>query len=239
MSDTPDKPKAPSPDAPTVTISPVPEQETTQSHPAQLDPAPFPSSNGGDHGSMRLQSPSTIPEVPSKVPTRPLQMRPRINSVVNTATSSASPLALLFQPIVVEEEAVADDYQDDNQNSMKPPNILSYGPASRRRLISVGPRRHGRTLGEKSSDISALTRWQQDMRRVSRSPNRSDEGDQFYRSPEPINPSTSSMPETAAQVLEEEDRDGGEPGLSKRLEMMEERQKRMEEMLMKLTAHLS
>ena len=54
-----------------------------------------------------------------------------------------------------------------------------------------------------------------------------------------INPSTSSVPETAGQVLEDEDRDGGEPGLSKRLEAMEARQKRIEEMLMKLVENLS
>jgi hypothetical protein len=92
---------------------------------------------------------------------------------------------------------------------------------------------------EKSSAALALDRWQQDTRHLLHSPARSDEGDQLSRSPDPINPSTSSMPETAAQVLEEEDRDGGEPGLSKRLEMMEERQKRIEEMLMRLTEHLS
>lgn len=156
---------------------------------------------------------------------------------MNPGTSSASPLALLFQPIVVEEEAVADDPQDDNQNPVKPSSLLSYGPASRRRLISIGPRRRDRA--ETSSAASALNRWQHDTRHLSRSSTRSDEGDQFYRSPDPINPSTSSMPETAAQAQEEEERDGGEPGLSRRLEVMEERQRRIEEMLMKLTEHLS
>lgn len=240
MSDTPDKPKISSPPAPTFTVSPAPEQEPTQSQPAQPEPVPTLSSSGGDHGTTRLQSPPTIPEVPSRS-SRPLQTRPRINSFVNPSPSPASPLALLFQPIVVEEEeeAIADDHQDDDLNLMKPASLLSYGPASRRRLISIGPRRRGRTLAEKSSATSALNRWQQDTRRLSHSPNRSDEGDQFSRSPDPINPSTWSMPETAAQVLEEEETEGGEPGLSRRLEMMEQRQKRIEEMLMKLTEHLS
>lgn len=236
MSDTPDKPKTSSPAAPTFTISPVPEQETTQSQPAQPESAPnFPSS-GGDHGSARLQSLPTILGVPPRGPSRPIQTRPRINSLVNPAASSASPLAMLFQPIVVEEEAVADDLQDD---LAKPPNLLSYGPASRRRVISVSTRRHGRTLVETSSATSALNRWQQDTGQSSRSPTRSDEGDLFSRSPDPINHSTLSVPETAAQVLEEEEREGGEPGLSKRLEMIEARQKRIEEMLMKLTERLS
>lgn len=240
MSDTPDKPKTHTPPPPTVTISPVPEQEHAQSQSTQPEHAHVLSSNGGDHGSVRLQSTPRVSEVPPKGPARPIpQMRPRINSLVNPAASSASPLALLFQPIVVEEEAIADDNQDNNQNPAKPLNLLSYGPASRRRLISIGPRRHGRSLAEQSSAASALNQWQQDLRHLSYSPTRSDDGDQIFRSPDPINPSNSSMHETAAQVLEEEEKEGGEPGLSRRLEMMEERQKRIEGMLMKLTEHLS
>ena len=238
MSDTPDKPKISSPPAPTLSVSPVPEQEPTQSKPTEpTQQEPTPQSTGGDRGSVRLQSPQTL-EVPSKGSTR--QPRPRINSVVNPATSSASPLALLYQPIVVEEEVVADDHQEDYQNLMKPPNLLSYGPASRRRLVSIGPRRRGGTLADSSPATSAFNRWQShDLRQLSSSPGRSDDGDHFTRSPDPINPSTLSVSETAAQVLEEEENEGGEPGLSRRLTMMEERQKRIEEMLLKLTHHLS
>ena len=54
-----------------------------------------------------------------------------------------------------------------------------------------------------------------------------------------VNPSTLSVAETAGQVLEEEEREGGEPGLSRRSAMMEERQKRIEEMLVKLIESLS
>jgi hypothetical protein len=39
--------------------------------------------------------------------------------------------------------------------------------------------------------------------------------------------------------MDEEEREGGEPGLSRRLELMEERQKRIEEMLVRLTENLS
>ncbi|KAF9779137.1 hypothetical protein BJ322DRAFT_1013723 [Thelephora terrestris] len=241
MSDTPDKPKVSSPPAPTLSISP-PEREPTQSKPADpAQPEPIPQSTGGDRGSVRLQSPSTMSDVPLRGATRQFQqMRPRLNSLVNPANSSPSPLALLFQPIVVEEEAVSDDHQEDYQNSMRPPNLLSYGPASRRRLVSVGPRRRGGILTESSPATSALARWQsQDPGQPSSSPGRSDEGDHFSRSPDPINPSTLSVSETAAQVLEEEENEGGETGISRRLEMMEERQKRIEEMLLKLTHHLS
>jgi hypothetical protein len=132
--------------------------------------------------------------------------------------------------------------QGDYQNPLKAPSLLSYGPASRRRLVSLGPKRRGRTLTETSPVTSTMSRWQNpSTRHLSRSLTRSDEGDQFHRSPDPIQtqPSTSSVPETAGEILEDEERDGGEPGLSRRLEVMEERQKRIEEMLMKLTEHLS
>ena len=58
------------------------------------------------------------------------------------ATSSASPLALLFQPLIADEDVTAED-QEDNQNSRKAPNLSSYSPTSRKRLVSLGPRRHG------------------------------------------------------------------------------------------------
>ena len=241
MSDAPDKSKVPSSPAPTLTISPVPEPESAQFQPAQPGHAPAPPSSGGDHGSLRSHLPQTIPEVPIKAPTHPLPQRPRINSLVNPANSSASPLALLFQPLVVDEDVIGED-NEDNPNPPKGSNLLSYGPASRRRLVSLGPKRRGRTLAETSPATSTLNRWQHsETRQLSRSLTRSDDGDRSYRSPDPIqfNPSTSSVPETAGQVIEDEERDGGEPGLSRRLEVIEERQKRIEEMLMKLIESLS
>lgn len=241
MSDAPDKSKVSSPPAPTLTISPVPEPELAQSQAAQPESAPVPSSGGGDHGSLLPQFPPTIPEVPTKGPTHQPPTRPRINSLVNPATSSASPLALLFQPLIVDDDVIAED-QEDNQNPQKAPNLLSYGPASRRRLVSLGPKRRGRTLADTSPATPTQNRWQHpDRRQPSHSLTRSDDGDRFSRSPGPIqiNPSTSSVVETAGQVLEDEEREGGETGLSRRLEAMEERQKRIEAMLMKLTESLS
>ena len=243
MSEAADKSKLPSPSAPTLTTSPDPEPEPTQvSH---LDSAPVPQLSGGDHGSLRLQPPPTIPEVPTKGPTHQptLQFptRPRINSLVNPATSSASPLAMLFQPLIVDEDVIMED-QEDNQNLHKAPNLLSYGPASRRRLVSIGPRRRGRTPTETSPVTSTLHRWHHsDTRQPSHSLTRSDDGDRLSRSPDHIqpNPSSLSVAETAGQVLEEEEREGGEPGLSRRLAIMEERQKRIEEMLVRLTESLS
>jgi len=236
MSDTPDKTKVPSPPASTHALSPIPEPESVQAQTAQPESTPVPPPIEGDRGSLHLQFPPTIPEVPTRGPTNPLPVRPRINSLVNPATSSASPLALLFQPLVVEEDVIAED-QEENQGPPKAPNLISYGPASRRRLVSIGPRRRGYPIGE----TSPVNRWQySESRQPSNSLTRSDDGDQFSRSPDPIriNPSTSSVPETAGQVLEDEEREGGEPGLSRRLEMIEERQRRIEEMLVKLTESL-
>jgi hypothetical protein len=225
-----------SPPAPTITTSPAPEPEHAQ---PEFTPVPPPS--GGDHVSLRSQFPPTIPEVPTKGHTHQIPIRPRINSLVNPATSSASPLALLFQPLIVDEDVISED-QEDDQNLQKAQNLLSYGPASRRRLVSLGPRRRGRTVSEKSPAASSQNRWQYpDTRQPSHSLTRSDDGDGVSRSLGPIqdNPSTSSVLETAGQVLEDEEREGGETGLNKRLEAMEERQKRIEEMLIKLTEGLS
>ena len=200
-----------------------------------------PEPSGGDHGSAGLLSPPTVTEGVPKGYTRPAHLpRPRINSLVGPAASSASPLALLFQPIVVEEDVIAEDDEEDIPSSVRPQNILSYGPASRRRLVSIGPRRRGRTAADTSPAISAMSR-SQDMRHVSYSPTKSDIGDQFSTSPDQIrvDPSTSSVQETAGQILEEEEREGGESGLTRRLEIIEERQKRIEEMLVRLTQHLS
>ena len=241
MSDTPDKSKTTSPPTPTPAISPVHEPDPAQPQAAQPESVPAFPSSGGDHGNFRSQFPPTIPEVPTKGPAYPVPARPRINSVVNPVTSSASPLALLFQPLVVDDDVITED-QEDNQNPPKAPNILSYGPASRRRLVSLGPRRRSRALTETSPVASTLNRWQRpDSRQPSHSLTRSDDGDQISMGPDPgqINPSTSSVHETAGQVLEDEERDGGEPGLSRRLEMMEERQRRIEAMLVKLTENLS
>ena len=48
-----------------------------------------------------------------------------------------------------------------------------------------------------------------------------------------------SAAEAAGRVLEEQESEGGEPGLSRRLAAMEERQRGMEEILVKLTESLS
>lgn len=241
MSDTPDKSKVPSPPGPTFTASPVPEPEPALSQAGQPGSAPIPPPGGGDHGGLRSQLPPTIPEVPVKGSTHPLPARPRINSLVNAAASSPSPLALLFQPLIVDEDVIAED-QEDDQTPPKAHNLLSYGPASRRRLVSLGPKRRGRTQMEASPVASTLNRRQHsETGQLSHSLTRSDDGDRFSRSSDPmrVNPSTLSVPETAGQVLEDEEREGGEPGLSRRLDAIEERQKRIEEMLVRLTESLS
>ena len=76
---------------------------------------------------------------------------------MNRATSYATPPAMLFQPLNVDEDVTMED-QEDNQNSQKAPNLLSYGSASRRRLVSVGPRQRGRTPTESSPVSSTLNR---------------------------------------------------------------------------------
>ena len=116
---------------------------------------------------------------------------------------------------------------EDNQNLQKAPNLLGYGPASQRRLVSVEPRRLGCAPTEASALTPTLNRWHHlDTTRPSHSLTRSDDGDGLSRSLGHIqaNPSALSVAETAEQVLEE-GREGGEPELSRRLVVMEERYK--------------
>ena len=111
---------------------PIPEPEPAQV--GHLDSAPIPQLSGDNHGNLRSQPPPTIPEVPTTGPTHqpthqfPIPTRPRINSLVNPANPSASPLALLLQPLIVDEDVIMED-QEDNQNPQKAPNPLSYRPA--------------------------------------------------------------------------------------------------------------
>ncbi|KAF9006151.1 hypothetical protein BDQ17DRAFT_1389716 [Cyathus striatus] len=66
-----------------------------------------------------------------EAPPRPI-LRPRINSSVSRVDSFASPLAQVFQPLMVDE-----DIPEETEDSQPGPSGISYGPASRRRLLSL------------------------------------------------------------------------------------------------------
>ncbi|KAF5350239.1 hypothetical protein D9758_007832 [Tetrapyrgos nigripes] len=104
------------------TQSPLPNTSTSTSQISQTSQA----ANGRVHFQ---DQPS-----PSASSPHPIIPRPRINSVLNrgieVAQSFTSPLAQIFQPLIVDDDGVP-------QESEQAEPLISYGPASRRRLSSM------------------------------------------------------------------------------------------------------
>ena len=93
--------------------SPVPEPEPTQVDHLP-DSAPITQLSGGDHGKLRSQHPPIIPEVPAMGPTHQPTPVPNPNETKDKlsgepCTSYASPLAMLFQPLIVGEDVTMED----------------------------------------------------------------------------------------------------------------------------------
>ncbi|KZT20100.1 hypothetical protein NEOLEDRAFT_1182830 [Neolentinus lepideus HHB14362 ss-1] len=167
-------------------------------------------------------------------------VRQRINSLVNRGAEAAhnftSPLAQIFQPLVVDEEQAQEPLQPLSVPGPTP--LVSFGPATRRRLTSVTHRRsttephiqgqHLQSSPKKFPGELSETRGHGSLftQPLSESPGQGEgQGEQ-----EPI--------ETASQIEENEGPSGKglESGeLLKRFDQMEERQCRIEEMLIQLT----
>jgi len=237
---------------------------TSSSRNNGLSPTSFPPN-------LRIPSPSSSPRKNERTPTPtppianvPLP-RARINSLLTgnlgLSQSTPSPLAQLYQPLIVDDNNTPFEFpnytmqqqgeQEQTQDHASEP-LVSYGPASRRRLSSMH-RRTGSTLptlptilSGASSDLSASppdSAGAQPMRRfpsggvaarlaadnmarqtLSESPDENRYGER------------GQLPkETASQI--EEEVDEGE-GMVERLDRMEERQKRIEELLMQMSQHL-
>ncbi|KAK0467002.1 uncharacterized protein EV420DRAFT_1636034 [Desarmillaria tabescens] len=170
---------------------------------------------------------------PSHPPSQPFPIaRTRVNSILNrnfeTAQSFTSPLAQIFQPLVLDEDPVADE-------NHSPPHLVSFGPASRRRLSSMHQHRRGTTDGGHGHH--------------SPTHQRSQEGSNLKRTDGGSGPLTESPPaatsmsspkdssftslQTAAAV---EEADSG--GYWKKFEELEARQARMEKLLEKIAHSL-
>ncbi|KAK7061015.1 hypothetical protein VNI00_000750 [Paramarasmius palmivorus] len=200
------------------------------------------------HESQVHSSPSSSPQY--------IAPRQRLTSVVNRgaelAQSFTSPLAQIFQPLVVddpvdpvESEESLDQPQALQSPSGSGPPLISYGPASRRRLSSLqGGHRRG---------MSEFTRvaTHQDLHR-SQSQRQGAAGMAFptlgeaahgqeavlSESPPSISPRVASLP-TVGQVLEEVDTDSAQTRLNQRLEGMEARQTRIEKLLEQISRDLN
>jgi hypothetical protein len=145
-----------------------------------------------------------------------------------------SPLALIFQPLVVDDDIIPEEPEEgeglgtseSTEASVIP--LVSYGPASRRRLMSLNQRRPTQAAADASAQAAGM-RWGAMTlahKALSQSP---EQGEQAKDEDEEI-----PEPETAAEVEEEEEAGGGEPRMARRLKVMEERQKRIEDLLIQL-----
>ncbi|KAG5339463.1 hypothetical protein C0989_004149 [Termitomyces sp. Mn162] len=151
------------------------------------------------------------------------------------AQNFVSPLAQVFSPLVVvdrpipEESDQADEDKTPSSSSpMPPPTAVSYGPASRRRISMVSLR------GQRPA--SPPHRQQVKLRKFSTFPKSSSPPRMpLLHSPEAIeepDPESPASPEVVTEALVE--RRGEHPDsivLERRLDEMEKRQERIEELL--------
>lgn len=205
---------------------------------------------------ISLSQKSERPSGPSAIPLP----RARLNSIVTRglepAQAVASPLAQVFQPLVVDDDrdGDADQLSQDGAGGA----LVSYGPASRRRLSSMArrptamvhgdffgaaagpagiPRRSpgqatmtspGARLGITGQALSASP----ETRETTRSPEKEREA----RSVLGQGPSHLHEPlETAAEEQEEQEQGAASP-TDRRLEEIERRQQRIEELLERLVS---
>jgi hypothetical protein len=146
----------------------------------------------------------------------------------DAAAQLPSPLAQIYQPIAVDDD-IPEDAEADAQLASGTA-ALSFGPVTRRRRLSS--RVHARVPADVRSGLGLNVRKPS----LGSSPmlrNRPLPDDVPLASP---SPDKMPWPESAGQVEEEEGERGGDalPWV-KRLDMIEERQKRIEDLLIQLT----
>ncbi|KAJ7066620.1 receptor-activated Ca2+-permeable cation channel [Mycena amicta] len=208
------------------------------SSPIRPNPPPTPTSN-------------REPPASSSTPARPIPgPRTRVTSLMHrgaeVAQTFTSPLAQIFQPLVVDDGGIPEEITNpemqnrahapaatsDGRSSTgvghgvvpPPPAGVSYGPAYRRRLSSM----HGR-------DISGGAATGLHTRRASETPRMlfpTSEGDDDVFSSSPDDRDSSSALPTAEDVEEKKD------VWLERLDKMEVRQQRIEELLEKIVQSL-
>jgi len=228
-----------------------PEQQAqaSQTQPSQ-SPQPVTSTSQNSqssNGHVHFQTPpSSSTSSPHPIP------RPRVNSVLNrgleVAQSFTSPLAQIFQPLIVDDDGIP---EDSEQNSGHAPPMISYGPASRRRLSSMTGRR---MTSDPSASRHAFPRSSPRQQQLHPSSPRSHHDqlstasiDEVMRgedgviseSPSAMSPEPSGnrIP-TAGQVREEEVNSGSAQLMMKKLQEMEARQERIEQLLQSLAEKL-
>lgn len=175
-----------------------------------------PSSHDHDRAGSTSHPPHLGRRDPSPVPTSPRQrLHSAVNRGVEMAHTFTSPLAQIFQPLIVDEEMPEDA---EPSSSLQIPGGISYGPATRRKLSQM------QRSPAADSAISLAHRFP-----TMGNHKGTDEDVHFSSSPEVD--VTHKEPETAEEVQEEEFATGAVTQWAKRLETLEQGQKRIEDLL--------
>jgi hypothetical protein len=146
-------------------------------------------------------------------------MNSMLNRGAEVAQTFTSPLAQIFQPLIVDEEIPED--AGPSPSHLGIPNGVSYGPASRRRQSTM----------QRTAPADSATN--QYHRFPSMSNHHGSQEGQLSASPDAFSPQ--QEPETAEEVQEEESSAGGMVQWAKRLQSLEEGQKRIEDLLIQLS----
>jgi hypothetical protein len=232
------------------------EMEETEGDPDRILIAP-PHGNGLEHRvSRRSSRPSTRSLRPAHPPspkehepdhsqyapprdgghhrqtTAPISLRRRLTPSIHKHDVSQSPLAQVFQPLIVDEpeDTISDSASAGGGSAFLLQPQLSYGPATRRRLASMqsAHKRPNETLWATKSVRPAFppldTRAETLGGSVSVSPDNHEQEERGIA--------------TAEQVEEIVEGNGGMSEWMKRIERIEGRQERIEDLLVQLHAQL-
>ena len=199
--------------------SPSPKEHEPDHHPQHIPlRPPSPQGNGGHHRQASV----------------PISLRRRLVPSIHKHDAAQSPLAQVFQPLVLDE---TEDTIADNASSASaflPPPQLSYGPATRRRLASM------QSVYKRPNETSLWTTKLPGPGRPAFPP--LDTRDGTLAGPLSASPDNQEGDErgivTAEQVEENVEENGGMSELMKRMQRIEGRQERIEELLVQLHAQL-
>ncbi|OBZ74219.1 Calcium channel YVC1 [Grifola frondosa] len=171
-------------------------------------------------------SPGKAEQSPAGSSTIPLP-RQRVHSIVNRglelAQSASSPLAQIFQPLVMDDDGPEEQQQDGA-------NVVSYGPVTRRRLSSMHAFNQRRPTTESVPSSNANTDHAQStaLRRFPSATAR------MVASPLSESTDERREPQETAEQIEEEVHPTATVW-EKRFDNIEERQKRIEDLLVQLS----
>ncbi|KAI0953934.1 hypothetical protein AcV7_007322 [Taiwanofungus camphoratus] len=162
---------------------------------------------------------------PSSVPLPRQRVDSGVSRGLDVAQTTTSPLAQIFQPLVIDENH-SDEHPGDHNA------LVSYGPASRRRLSSMHRRFNTASHADPFSPHPPTG--------MKRFPNLSPVSRSGALTSQPLSESPDAHSSNEPMETAEEIEEGGAPPASwqKRLDNIEERQRRIEDLLLQLSTKL-